>query len=391
MMELLLQQNNSSQNENNIPMTVVFRERYFKSFAELENVKKLPLRNNFKVNSIPYWVDTATGRTRYVLTLLASIRGRDSHLILNCHDFVSSYLCHILFHGRYPLIQTVHAKGGVVREAFNDNPSLIGSFWGKIAKHVEWTSISKADVVTFTSNGSRQLFEEQHPGLLNNKDVRVIYAGVDLNELASIPIDRDVRKKYAIPENAFLFVSVAALVSDKGLENLIEAIALLPSEIRSNVRCLIVGRDGPLRKKLESTIIEKGLQNTVLLVGFMERSDLVNLMREATAFVLTPRVSVFDHVLLEVGALGTPIITTAVGGNLEMFDAESAILIPPGDSRALVSALLDILKDDERRKRLGMNVQKRIRSLFTVRTLYNSFQNLYLELDKKGELGKLST
>lgn len=379
MMELLLKQHENA-GANGFSMVTVFREKHFHTYAQLEAEAKASVVDRFRPASLGYWANAALGRLGFLWNVRSAMRGDHSGRVIHCHDFVSSYLAQLFFRGRYPIIQTIHAKGGAVREIVAENSGLEGSFWEKVAKHVEWTSIRKADVVVFTSRGSRELFRKEHPGLLDGKDERIIHAGVDLDELDAIPDDPAIAARYGIPADAFLLLTVAALVPDKGLDTLVEAIAALPAEIRGRVRALVIGRDGPLREKLESLIAERGLKDNVRLIGFVDRQDLVQLMRRAALFALTPSISVFDHVLMEVGALGTPIVTTAVGGNLEMFDADSALMVPPEDPGALADAIARALEDEGLRQRVGEAARTRVRTRFSLDALLNAYEDLYAEV-----------
>ncbi|MEK7281337.1 MAG: glycosyltransferase family 4 protein, partial [Chloroflexota bacterium] len=274
--------------------------------------------------------------------------------------------------------------GGGVREALLQNPIYRGTFIEKVMRHIEASAVQRANVVVFTSHGSLALFEGEHPGLLLSKDVRVVYTGIDTEELDSVPENNEVLPKYDVGQSTADVLCVGTLVKDKGVDTLIEAISLLPEDQRSRPSCLVVGR-GPLKEELSSLIENKGLQDRVRLLGFLSRQEFLQLMRSATIFVLPSRVSVFDYILLEAGALGLPIITTAVGGNLEMFDQDSALLVPPDDPQALASAIARLLSDEALRQRLGQNAYHRIRSRFSLEAMFNAYAAIYQEIASRPE------
>jgi len=377
-MELLLKQN-EKESSNEFSMVAVFWDKYFYTYSQLSKETKMPVVDRFKPRSVGYWIHIVARHLRFLWNVRNAIKGEYSARIIHCHDFVSSYLSRLFFRRRYPIVQTIHSKGGL-REIFTVYPTLRGSLWGRIARHVEQTAIRKADMVVFPSRGSRALFEAENPGLLDDKNTHIIYNGIDLEELDTIPENPATLARLDIPEGAFLLLSVAALVPEKGLDTLMQAVAALSTELRKRIRVLIIGREGPLLQQVRSLIVNNGLEETVRLIGFLERKDLVQLMRRATLFVYTPRVSVFDLVLLEVAALGTPIITTAVGGNLEMLDKESALMVPPDDPQALSEKIEQALADKELRQRIGANARIRIRTHFTLEANLNSYKALYAEL-----------
>jgi glycosyltransferase involved in cell wall biosynthesis len=52
---------------------------------------------------------------------------------------------------------------------------------------------------------------------------------------------------------------------------------------------------------------------------------------------------------------GLPVVTTAMGGPLEIIDPDCGVLVPPGDVEALAASLLQLIRDDGLRKRLAAN------------------------------------
>ena len=317
---------------------------------------------------------------KFLFHLERAIMSKHSARVLfHAHDFVTAYAGIKRYRHRFPLVLTIHDKGGWVREALNWFPVYHGTFIEKLLRHIEVAAVRQADVMVFTSHGSQALFEGEHPGLLQSKDVRVVYTGIDTEELEFVSNDEKLLIKYEISQGTTVLLCIGALIRDKGIDTLIEAIALLPEELRSRLICLVVGK-GHLGDKLKDLILERGLENRIKLLGFLSRQELLQLMRSATIFVLPSRVAVFDYALLEAGGVGLPIITTTVGGNLEMFDEDSALLVTPDDPQAQAAAIARLLSDEALRQRLGQNAYHRIRSRFSLEAMFNAYAAIYEEM-----------
>ncbi len=297
--------------------------------------------------------------------------------VLHAHGVTPAYLCSWLFGRKRPLLLTFHGKGGHVREPLRQYRGL--RFAERFLRHVETRAVKRANVTCFTSRGAYELFSSEYPQLLRDKDVRIVYTGVDLPELDAVRVEANLLKKCGAPPGSFVVLCIAKLIEDKGVDTLIEAIARLPEKVRSRLSCLIVGR-GQMEAELKSLINRKALQDRIKLPGFLPRGQLLGLMKSVDLFVLPSRVSVFDYALLEAGAMKLPIITTAIGGNLEMFDGESAILVPPDDPRTLVESIANIAADPALKKRLAENAYQRIRSRFSLESMFASYLNIYKEM-----------
>ena len=56
---------------------------------------------------------------------------------------------------------------------------------------------------------------------------------------------------------------------------------------------------------------------------------------------------------------GLPIVTSAVGGALELVDGDCGYLLPPGDSEAITDALRALIVDGDMRARMGSVARNR--------------------------------
>ena len=64
-------------------------------------------------------------------------------------------------------------------------------------------------------------------------------------------------------------------------------------------------------------------------------------------------------VLTRAFASATPVVASNIEGYAQVADdGETGILVPPGDSRALADALIELLEDEERRRALGAAARK---------------------------------
>lgn len=144
------------------------------------------------------------------------------------------------------------------------------------------------------------------------------------------------------PDGAFL--CVARLVPKKGVDVLIDAVALLAAR-RPELRTKIVG-DGPLRDGLIQRARDAGVSERVQWLGSLTSDRVRRELASSRAFVLACRVDADEDrdgmptVLVEAMMAGVPVISTDVVGIGELVrDGETGFLVPPDDPAALAAAM----------------------------------------------------
>jgi len=107
-----------------------------------------------------------------------------------------------------------------------------------------------------------------------------------------------------------------------------------------------------------------GVVNVITFVDSVSLPDLIALYQRAMVTVVPSLIEGFSKPALESMACGTPVIGTAVGAIPELVDKSSGVLVAPGDAGVLAAALIDLLLDDRRVKRMGVAARRRAVTLF---------------------------
>jgi glycosyltransferase involved in cell wall biosynthesis len=164
------------------------------------------------------------------------------------------------------------------------------------------------------------------------------------------PADRlEARRRFGIPAQANVLVSVGALVPRKGFHRVI---ACLPALLEKfpDLHYLAVGGaspEGDMRAELEKMAAQTGLADRVHFTGAMPSNELRWPLSAADVFVLSTANEGWANVFLEAMACGLPVVTTDVGGNREVVSRpELGTVVPFADATALQTALGAALAKD---------------------------------------------
>lgn len=189
---------------------------------------------------------------------------------------------------------------------------------------------------------------------------RVLTPGVEPLEF---PERYPTRQVLGISESTFQLLCVTRLVPRKGVDRLLEAMQLLPSD----VHLAIVG-DGHDRERIEGLAAPLG--ERVRIITQASDEDRNAWYAASDAFALPVRdegddVEGFGIVFLEAALAGLPSIAGKSGGAIEaVMHQETGLLVEPHDSQALASAIQALRADAGLRAKFGETGRARVQQSF---------------------------
>lgn len=151
----------------------------------------------------------------------------------------------------------------------------------------------------------------------------------------------------------FILTFVGRIVSDKGINELVEAFLSIKADIKWPVKLLLVGpfEDdlNPVTAKTRASIND---HPDIITTGF--QSDIRPYLYMSDVFVFPSYREGFPNVILQACAMGVPCIATDINGCNEIIThQETGLLVPPKNASALLSAMHQMINDDNLRKRFS--------------------------------------
>jgi len=149
---------------------------------------------------------------------------------------------------------------------------------------------------------------------------------------------------------------VATLNPGKGHEILIRALASL-SQRDWHLTCAgSLDRHPPTVERVRAIVAVKGLDGRVSLAGELDDVALAAAFDRADLFVLATLRETYGMAVAEALAHGLPVVSTTTGAIADLVgpaDDGAGLLAPPGDERALTTALSRVMSDARLRDRLA--------------------------------------
>jgi len=227
--------------------------------------------------------------------------------------------------------------------------------------HTARAVFSHAAASVAVSNAFAQLLRAQ----LGIEDIEVIPNMVDTDFFSC----KERTKK---AEGPFIFLTVAFLTPNKGIDVLLKAFA---AKFRGNPEVrLEIGGDGKQRAELERLSRHLGISNQVTFLGKLNRFEVREAMCRSSVFVLPSHYETFGVVLIEAMSTGTPVISTRSGGPEEIVNEDSGLLVEPNNVVALSQAMRSVTQ----RKFDNKRIREYVVSTYSKNVVPVRLLNIYL-------------
>ncbi|HSA16087.1 MAG TPA: glycosyltransferase family 4 protein [Spirochaetota bacterium] len=237
-----------------------------------------------------------------------------------------------------PVVSTIHHPLNRDRSA---DLTMDTTFWGKLTTLLFYP----LGMQRFVGKRLDRIITSSYEGVdelgrafgMDRKKISVVFNGMDVDLFRNTGEKRE--------QNALLFVGNTE-DHKKGVHFLFEALSLLPEKVRLTVV--------DEKKQNASGLVKKfGVEKRVEFTGKVDHRTLVSLYSRKTILVMSSLYEGFGLPAAEAMACKTPVVATAAGALKEVVDADTGILVPPGDAAALADAIMRLLNDAGLRKKMG--------------------------------------
>ena len=181
--------------------------------------------------------------------------------------------------------------------------------------------------------------------------IHVLPTGIPLGNFA-YGHGNQFRQKHGIAPARPMALFVGRVAHEKNIGFLLDA---LPHALETCPELLLViAGEGPARADLQQQVVQRGLQQSVQFIGYMDRvQELPSCYAAADVFAFASTTETQGLVLLEAMAAGTPAVALAAMGTIDILSPGRGAIAPPADARAYGQALADLLQDRPRLFRLS--------------------------------------
>jgi len=269
-------------------------------------IHRFPSLNfTYKLFGIPYAIPLLS-LTNY--KKLSKIFKNADIVNIHGHPYFASFI--------YLLISKRHKKPVILTQHNTDIKSkseFINSFYFLIDRTIGKFNLASSQKIIAVSHETKKYILTL---LKDEQKIAVIYNGVDTKRFNTDSNKVTLRKKFGLPEDRFICLTVRRLTFKNGIETFLNT----AKACDPNKTLFLLGGTGPDKKRIEEYIKTNNITN-VKMLGFIKDSDLALYYRLSDIFIL-PSIQGegFPMVVLEAFASGIPVIATKSGGHVEIIE-----------------------------------------------------------------------
>jgi len=230
----------------------------------------------------------------------------------------------------------------------------------------------------FASRGARFVAVSQGvaEGLraFSGVETTVVHNAVDTEEFRPQSMGDGLRADLGLPQDALLIGDVARLEYQKNPQCMVRAARRVVGQL-SGTHFLLVGV-GALSHQVVGLALKYGVEGNIHLLG--ARHDVPGLLPQFDVFALPSRFEGLPLCFAEAMACGLPVVgTDVVGVNEIVVDGETGYLVPSDDHEALAERIVELLRDEDLRRRMGEAGRRRVEEHFSIPRMIADITRVY--------------
>ncbi|HCL90812.1 MAG TPA: hypothetical protein DHW70_05795 [Candidatus Atribacteria bacterium] len=188
----------------------------------------------------------------------------------------------------------------------------------------------------------------------------------------------EIRKKYNLKENDKIILFVGRVASEKSIDKIIKALAIIKKRNINKVKLLIVG-GGKAMDELKQLARTLKVEEDVIFAGTVSYEEIQHYYKMAYVFTIASTTETFGIVTIEALASGVPVVAVKAPGAADILtDAVDGLLVDDNVEK-IANALEKIIKEPELREKLSRGALKTSEK-YSINTISEVMLNLYREV-----------
>lgn len=307
----------------------------------------MPIPDVERVIDLPFEKSMWSPKNLKAAILLSDEMRRESYSLIITHTSLAAFFTRLALWGleeRPPVANMVHGY------LFDDETPRLKR---NLLLAAERWMASDTDLV-LTMN--RWDYETAKKYRLGHRIANIPGVGVDFSRFDRVPPDgrEKLRKKWGVPEDAFVLIYAAEFSARKSQGDIIRALKQLPETV-----WLALAGEGALWEECRELARKLGLENRILFPGQVR--DIPTWYAMADAAVSASRSEGLPFNIMEAMYAGLPVVASRVKGHTDLIEDEATgLLYPYGDAETCAQQVWRLIGSMGLRRELARNAREAV-------------------------------
>lgn len=188
----------------------------------------------------------------------------------------------------------------------------------------------------------------------------------------------EIKKQYNLKEDDKIILFVGRVASEKSIDKIIKALAIIKKRSIGKVKLLIIG-DGPAMDELKQLARTLKIEKDAIFAGTVSYEEIRHYYKMAYVFTIASTTETFGIVTIEALASGVPVLAVKAPGAVDILTDGVDGLLVDNDVEKLANALEKIIREPELREKLSRGALKTSEK-YSIDTISERMLNLYREV-----------
>ncbi|MFA5104876.1 MAG: glycosyltransferase [Candidatus Margulisiibacteriota bacterium] len=261
---------------------------------------------------------------------------------------------------------------------------LIDPYKSIVLNHMVKKAVKRADVITANS---KYLAEGCKKLGASEKVIRLVQLGIDLDVFHPGVDTKALKDKYSIKSTDKIVLSARNFRSLYNIDMIVRSIPETVARV-ADVKFILMTGQGPdtdYTERMGKMVSDLGIADKVIFVGGVRHAEMAAYYCMSNIVISVPSSDSSPSFLHEAMACAVPPIVSDLPSIKELFTQDvNAEIVPQKDHKSLAKAAINLLEDDEKRRRYAEFNLDLVKKISDVRKNVLQIQKIFDMLEKSG-------
>ena len=269
-----------------------------------------------------------------------------------------------------PIVFTYHAK---YEDYVHYVPFLPENLLAELVKKEAVRFSNHCDLVIAPSLGIQKIIIKRG---VEKEKIKVLATGIDWKKFQK-GNRQEIRNKYSIKNDEFLFLNVGRINEEKNVKFLLKAFSQVSLK-NSKIKMMFVG-EGFLKKNLIEIAKKRGIEDRVIFPGFVPFGEVKNFWQAADLYLQASESETQGITILEAMAVGLPIVAIKATGTEDFIIDDVNGFLTKNQLKEFVERMEFLIKNKKKRRALAQQAQRDAKQ-FDELSQTKKIEKFYLDL-----------